>query len=275
MPTPDELISMRSAIEFEEYNSAIRSRWEVKKRLVECIEQMDHRNPIPADIRSHYYPAHEDYYAHGAAVTELSPSPSIFSEIGVAGHIATKYIEDLKFGGAMVFDTTIGPTPQDSIGWSGWDFHDWLPHIGVREEWREQLKGKINALLQNEDQEEKVAPEAVDYACRLVDQLPYDCGFLPGPDVSGFADKEAVYCEWVLETDGQLMLTVEPDGTVAYVLTFGEKGRSKNFGAWEDEMVDFLRPCFAKLVKLRKKDFEWDESRITHPSPGLSSKAIR
>ena len=154
--------------------------------------------------------------------------------------------------------------------------HSHHPHIESKErQWRGQIKKEVSGLLESGETEEEVSPAAVEYACQVVDQLPFECTLLPSPDVSGFADKKAVYFEWLLETDGRLLLTVEPDGTVAYVCTFGN-ARSRNLGAWEDGIVDLMRPCFVKLVQLHKKDFHaWDASRTAHLSPDLSSKAKR
>ena len=127
---------------------------------------------------------------------------------------------------------------------------------------RDQLKMAIAGLRESED--EKAAPQAIEYACQLIDRLPSGCFVLPAPDVSA-TSKEEVYLEWMLEKDGRLLLTVGPDGTVAYVCTFGT-ARSKNLGAWKDQIVDLMSPCFAKLVQIHQKDLpEWDASKIALP----------
>lgn len=143
-------------------------------------------------------------------------------------------------------------------------------------EWKGQIKEAVSDLLEGGEAEGEVDPEAVKYACKVVDLLPPECLLLPSPDVSGFADKKAVFFEWLLETDGRMLLTVEPDGTVAYVCTFGN-ARSKNLGAWEDEIVDLMRPCFVKLIDRNKKDLPaWDASRTAPLSPdSLSKEKIR
>ena len=136
----------------------------------------------------------------------------------------------------------------------------------------QQIKSEVLRLLETE--EEPAAPEAVKYACQLIGQFPSDCFLLPSPDISATASGE-VYFEWLLETDGRLLLTVAPDGTVAYVCKFGT-ARSKNLGAWEDKIADLIPPCFARLVQIHQKDsHEWDAFKIVHPSPDLSSKEKR
>ena len=120
---------------------------------------------------------------------------------------------------------------------------------------RESIKGEVRALLEGEIGAEfdgAAAPEAVEYAHQLIDQFPADCFALPAPDVSA-TEKGGVYFEWMLEKDGLLLLTVDPDGTVAYVCTYGT-ARSKNFGAWEDQIADLIAPCFAKLAQIQEKD---------------------
>lgn len=120
---------------------------------------------------------------------------------------------------------------------------------------RESIKEEVRALLEGEIGAEfdgAAAPEAVKYAHQLIDQFPSDCFALPAPDVSA-TEKGGVYFEWMLEKDGLLLLTVDPDGTVAYVCTYGT-ARSKNFGAWEDQIADLIAPCFAKLAQIQEKD---------------------
>ena len=147
-----------------------------------------------------------------------------------------------------------------------------LPNQSPTQEKVQQIKSEVLRLLETE--EEPVAPEAVEYACQLISQFPSDCFLLPPPDISATAKGE-VYFEWLLETDGRLLLTVAPDGTVAYVCTFGT-ARSKNLGTWEDKIADLTPPCFARLVQIHQKDlYEWDASKIAHPSPDLSSKEKR
>ena len=120
---------------------------------------------------------------------------------------------------------------------------------------RERQEGEVRALLEGEIGAEfdgAVAPEAAEYAHQLIDQFPADCFALPAPDVSA-TEKGGVYFEWMLEKDGRLLLTVDPDGTVAYVCTYGT-ARSKNLGAWEDQIADLIAPCFAKLAQIQEKD---------------------
>ena len=134
---------------------------------------------------------------------------------------------------------------------------------------RASLKKEIKALPTigtGAEGDETVIPAAVDYACRLVDQFPSTCFALPAPDVEATAKGE-VYFEWMLERDGRLLLTVGPDGTVAYVCTFGS-ARSKNLGAWEDQIADLIPPCFVKLAQIHQKDEdaeEWDASKTVRP----------
>ena len=146
------------------------------------------------------------------------------------------------------------------------------PNPVVTQEKTKQLKSKIRSLLEND--EVPAAPQAVDYACKLVGQFPSDCFLLPSPDISA-TSKGEVYFEWMLEKDGKLLLTVAPDGTVAYVCTFGT-ARSKNLGAWNDKIVDLILPCFKRLVQIQQKGLhEWDASKIVRPLPDLSSKETR
>ena len=120
---------------------------------------------------------------------------------------------------------------------------------------RESIKEEVQALLgeRNEEEgDEKAAPEAVEYACQLLDQFPSDCFVLPAPDVDATGEGE-VYFEWMLEKDGRLLLTVGPDGAVASVCTFGG-ARSKNFGTREDHIVDLIAPGFARLAQIQQKE---------------------
>ena len=137
----------------------------------------------------------------------------------------------------------------------------------VIQEKRDHLQSEVHNLLETDE-------ETIAYACKLIDQFPSACFLLPTPDLSA-TDNGEVYFEWLLETDGRLLLTVAPDGTVAYVCKFGT-ARSKNLGAWEDKIADLIPPCFARLVQIYQKDsHEWDASKIAHPSPDLSSKETR
>ena len=133
------------------------------------------------------------------------------------------------------------------------------------QERRVRIKTEVQGLLGSEEErDEEAAPEAVEYACQLIDQFPSECFVLPTPDVSATAKGE-VYFEWMLERDGRLLLTVAPDGTVAYVCTFGA-ARSRNLGAWKDKIADLIPPCFAKLVQIYQKDlYEWHVSKIARP----------
>ena len=143
----------------------------------------------------------------------------------------------------------------------------------VIQEKRDQLQREVHNLSET-DEETKAAPQAIAYACKLIDQFPSACFLLPTPDLSA-TDNGEVYFEWLLETDGRLLLTVAPNGTVAYVCTFGT-ARSKNLGAWEDQIADLIPPCFARLVQIYQKDsHEWDAFKIAHLSPDLSSKEKR
>ena len=217
--------------------------------------------------------AKPESYSYTAGFVQQSPLGWLesFRHDQWGEQIAAKHTED--FGGGYgigvvyakpgPYSYTAGFVQQSPLGWLESFRHD---------QWGGQIKGAVTSLLESGDAEEEVAPEAVEYACQLIDQLPSECLLLPPPDVSGFADKKAVYFEWLLESDGRMLLTVEPDGTVAYVCTFGN-ARSRNLGAWEDGIVDLMRPCFVKLVQLREKDLNaWDASRTAHLSPDLLSK---
>ena len=154
------------------------------------------------------------------------------------------------------------------LGYGVWDYSD---PSGVQEK-KDQCQNEIRGLL--ETSAETVAPQAVEYACQLVDQFPSHCFLLPRPDISATAKGE-VYFEWMLETDGKLLLTVASDGTTAYVCTFGT-ARSRNLGAWNDRIVDLLPPCFTRLVKIQQKGLhEWDAFKIAHLSPDSSLKETR
>ena len=157
----------------------------------------------------------------------------------------------------------LSPVPSHTPSAPGiWQFFP-LPEADPVHAWKEKTKSQVMNLLEDIEEKENVTLEAVRYARRLIDQFPYECTLLPDPDVSGFADKKAVYLEWMLDTDGSMVLTVEPDGTIAYVCTFG-KACSKNLGAWDDRIVDLMRPCFVRLVQLQEKDLPaWDDASKT------------
>ena len=181
-----------------------------------------------------------------------------------SSHRGTYHIE-VNFGshpGPVQFFGTGGHPVTDEFFVSGGH-----PVTGDEEEQerRVRIKTEVQGLLGSEEErDEEAAPEAVEYACQLIDQFPSECFVLPTPDVSATAKGE-VYFEWMLERDGRLLLTVAPDGTVAYVCTFGA-ARSRNLGAWKDHIADLIPPCFAKLVQIYQKDlYEWDASKIARP----------
>ncbi len=119
---------------------------------------------------------------------------------------------------------------------------------------RASLKADVKALLGVEEGTNRIGPEAIGYACRFIDQFPPQCFALPLPDVSATSDGE-IYFEWMPEKDGRLLLTVAPNGSVAYVCTFGH-ARSRNMGEWEDGLSDLIAPCFDKLLRIQQEEID-------------------
>jgi len=204
------------------------------------------------------------YYDHRYHVS--SPSFGMYDYFAPDEHLSL-----IASGAVLIVNQQVqklGPRLSSRIRVSQQEFWETLPsahslHVDPEErQWRETLKKEVSDLLESG---EEIDLEAAQYAYQVVDQLPFECTLLPTPDVSEFADKKGVYFEWTLATDGRMLLTVEPDGTVACVCTFGN-ARSRNLGAWEDKIVDLMHPCFVKLVHLHEKD----SLHGTHPGYSAS-----
>ena len=115
---------------------------------------------------------------------------------------------------------------------------------------KDKMQHHINSLLKGDEDGQKADAQAVRYAYYLVERLSSACFLLPPPAISATSENE-VYFEWLTEGGGTLLLTVGPDGTIAYVCTFG-KSRSRNLGTWEDGIIDLIAPCFTKLIQVNQ-----------------------
>ena len=220
MPMPHYLITTPTIIEDCQSGESGRAVT-IRTEATEYIEHIGH-DPVAAAFSPLLDSAPErrafsSYY------------PQVFSTKEWMVPIDAKYIEGFGRGygiGAVytkpgLYSYTAGFVQQSPLGWLE-SFH--------RDQWGGQIKGAVTSLLESGDAEEEVAPEAVEYACQLIDRLPSECFLLPPPDVSGFADKKAVYFEWMLKTDGRMLLTVEPDGTVCLCLHIWERSVQKPRG---------------------------------------------